>query len=139
MAKERNFLTAGLLVFAATAALLPSESMADALTRSSCWVYLRDSDGSKRTLCFFDAPRVTMTNYNYTVDHSSYTTCKWSGHYSQSGEKIIATFPQNSGKCSNGASSPETTAVCNFSGDSLSCQGSTIIDDKTYELDLVFK
>jgi hypothetical protein len=138
MAKVGYCLTGGLVVFAATAALLPSKSMADALTRSGCWVYLGDA-GDKRTLCFFDRPRVAMTNYNYTTDHSSFSTCKWSGNYSQSGDKITITFPQNSGKCSNGASSPETTAVCDFSGDSLSCQGSTIIDGKTYKLDLVFK
>ena len=139
MGRVRYCLTGALLVFSAIAVLLPSRSMADALTRSRCWVYLGEA-GDKRTLCFFDPPRVTMTNFNYiTTDHSTYSTCKWSGNYSQSGDKITTTFPQNSGKCSNGASSPETMAVCNFSGDSLSCQGSTIIAGKTYELNLVFK
>jgi len=140
MGKVGYYLAGALVVSWATAVLLPSESMADDLTRSGCWVYLNDEDGAKRTLCFFDPPRVTMTNYNYiTTDHSKFTTCKWTGNYSQSGAQIIATFPHKSGKCSNGASSPETTAVCNFSGESLSCQGSTIISGKTYKLDLVFK
>jgi hypothetical protein len=131
-------LTTALLVIAAAAALLPSKSMADALTRSNCWDYLSDK-GDKRTLCFLNQPRVTMVNYNHTVDGKGWSTCNWSGNYSQSDTKITVTFPQNSGKCTNGASSPATTAVCDFSGESLACKGSTIIDGKTYGMDLVFK
>jgi hypothetical protein len=142
MARVGSSLTGALLAFSAMAVLLPSESMADALRRPGCWVFLGNS-GDKRTLCFFAPPRVTMTNYNVTVNGTvngrGWSTCRWTGHYSQSGSTITLTFAPDSGKCSNGASSPETTAVCDFSGESLACQGSSIIAGKSYGLNLVFK
>jgi hypothetical protein len=135
-------LTGALLVCSAMAVLLPSESMADALTRSGCWSFLGDK-GDKRTLCFFAPPRVTMTNYNFTVSGGAngrgWSTCEWTGNYSQSGTTITLTFAQNSGTCSNGASSPQTTAVCDFSGESLECHGNTIIAGKAYAINLIFK
>lgn len=108
------------------------------LTRSSCWVYKGDK-GDKRTLCFFDPPRVTMNNYNVTTTGNGWSTCDWTGKYTLNGTAITLAFADKSGKCSNGASSPKTTATCEFSGVSLPCKGSTVISGQSYDLDLVFQ
>ncbi len=123
------------LILATSAA--PSITFADSLTRSNCWA-ADYSDGSKRTLCFVSSRRVTMTNAGRTTDNK-WSTCKWSGDYKKQGADVTVTFHQNSGKCTNGASSPEFTAVCQFSGENLSCKGSSIVDGKTYQFAGTFK
>jgi hypothetical protein len=140
MARRSYSLIGALIVFQAGAILLPSESMADELRRSSCWTYRNEERGSHRTLCFFDPPRVTMKNFNYiSTDQSTFSTCNWTGSYSRHGVEISVKFRKGSGKCSNDADSPETAAECQFSGVDLACKGTAIVDGKAYDLDLVFK
>jgi hypothetical protein len=123
------------LVTLATAAL-PRFAAAEELTRSACWTF---EEGSKRTLCFQGAGRVKMTNRNRTSDDKGWSTCEWTGLYLHEDTKVIVGFAPRSGKCSNGAASPQWSANCEFSGDDLDCRGSAIVDGKLYEVTLTFK
>lgn len=80
-----------------------------------------------------------MTNRNVTSDHKQWTSCAWSGQYTQTDTKVTVAFAQGSGKCSNKAASPQWSVTCEFSGNDLDCQGSAIVDGKTYEVNLLFK
>jgi hypothetical protein len=108
------------------------------LTRSNCWTSTIDS-GAKRTLCFAGSDRVKMTNRNVTSDGKAWTSCEWSGQYVQTGATVTVAFAKGSGKCSNRAASPQWSATCKFSGNDLACEGSSIVDGKTYEINLTFK
>jgi hypothetical protein len=133
----RQRIRCGLAVLALVIAAPSGEALAASLTRSKCWNVSFDN-GSKRALCFFSASRVKMTNSNRTADGASWSTCNFSGDYVERGASVTITFAPHSGKCTNGASSPEFTAVCDFSGDSLPCRGSSIVDGKTYEFNGTF-
>lgn len=127
---------AGLALSAPVIAALPGLATADSLTRSGCWTF---EEASKRTLCFLASGRVKMTNRNRTSDDKGWSTCEWTGLYVQTDARVTVAFAAGSGKCTNGASSPQVAATCDFSGESLDCRGSSIVDGKLYELDLVFK
>jgi hypothetical protein len=122
---------AGFALLVLAAVVLPGIASAAPLTRSNCWVATFDN-GSKRTVCFFASGRVTMTNASPTTNSKQWSECKFAGDYLERGAKVTITFAPRSGKCSNGASSPQFTAVCEFSGESLPCEGSSIVDGKTY-------
>jgi hypothetical protein len=127
----RREIAVGFAVFNLVVATAPSGiAFAASLTRSNCWT-ARYSDHSERSLCFFGAGRVTMTNTNREQGSQGWSMCQFSGDYTQDSTYVIVTFHPNSGKCTNGALSPEFTAVCEFSGQNLKCRGSTILEDKT--------
>ncbi len=113
-----------------------STALADSLTRSGCWLF--NESPTKVTLCFSGSSRVTMSKTTTTTDHSI-STCQFSGSYIKRGDAVTVTFQPNSGKCTNGARSPAWFVVCDFSGESLPCRGSTIVDGKTYEVGLTFE
>lgn len=111
---------------------------AESLTRSRCWTSSIDT-GAKRTLCFSGEPRVKMNNHNRTSDDKGWSSCEWAGLYVRSDARVTVAFAPRSGKCSNGAASPQWSASCDFSDDVLSCKGASIVDGKVYEVDLEFK
>jgi hypothetical protein len=117
---------------------LPRAAAADSLTRSSCWTSSLDS-GARRTMCFAGSGRVKMTNRNQTSDDKGWSSCEWAGLYAQTDTKVTVAFAPSSGKCSNRAASPQWAATCNFSGNDLDCEGSSIVDGKIYVLNLTFK
>jgi hypothetical protein len=119
-------------------AALPGVAAAESLTRSSCWTAHLDT-GARRTMCFVGAGKVKMNNYNTTSDHKGWSKCEWTGYYTESDAKVTVAFAPGSGKCSNGAVSPQWSATCKFSGDDLDCEGSSIVDSKLYEVSLTFK
>jgi hypothetical protein len=120
-------------------AALSSTALSDTLTRSACWT-AKFETGSSRTLCFFGSRKVTMNNNNRTTDDKHWTQCAWTGKYSQSGgRKVRVTFEQGSGKCSNGAASPQWTVNCKFGGQRLECKGTSVVDRKTYDFDETFE
>jgi hypothetical protein len=119
-------------------AALPTFASAEPLTRSSCWTSSLDT-GARRTMCFVGSGRVNMNNRSQTSDHKGWSTCQWSGQYSQTGSKVTAAFAPASGKCSNGGASPQFSVTCEFSGNDLDCKGSAIVDGKVYDIDLTFK
>jgi hypothetical protein len=80
-----------------------------------------------------------MNNRNRTSDDKGWSSCEWAGLYVQTDEKVTVAFAPGSGKCSNGAVSPQWAATCDFSGNDLACQGSSIVDGKIYPLNLTFK
>jgi hypothetical protein len=127
-----------LALLALAIAACPRSAVAESLTRSSCWTSHLDS-GARRTMCFSGSPRVKMTNRNRTSDDKGWSSCEWSGLYALTDAKVTVAFAPGSGKCSNGAASPQWSAVCNFSGDDLDCEGSAIVDGKIYEINLTFK
>jgi len=118
-----------LVVFVAAPVSIAS---AASLTRAECWVAKFD-DNRKRSMCFVSSNRVTMTNFQHVVDSTSWSTCEFSGDYVRHGADLTVTFAEHSGKCSNGALSPEFTAVCTIADDSIACKGSSIVAGKTYE------
>jgi hypothetical protein len=111
---------------------------AESLTRSNCWTATYDN-GARRTLCFAGSGRVKMTNYAQTSTNKGWSSCEWSGQYTQSDTKVTVAFAQGSGKCSNKAASPQWSVTCEFSGNDLDCQGSAIVDGKVYEVKALFK
>ena len=134
----RKSIFGGLALLALAIAALPGVAAAESLTRSSCWTSTIDS-GARRTLCFAGSGRVKMTNRNRTSDNKGWSSCEWSGNFAQTDAKVTVAFAPGSGKCSNGAASPQWSATCEFSGNDLDCQGSAIVDSKLYEVDLLFK
>ena len=80
-----------------------------------------------------------MTNRNRTSDDKGWSSCEWSGLYTQTAAKVTVAFAPGSGKCTNGAASPQWSATCDFSDEGLDCQGSAIVDGKVYEVNLLFK
>jgi hypothetical protein len=135
---RRKRILGSLAVVALTIAACPRSVMAESLTRSSCWTSSLDS-GARRTMCFVGSGRVKMTNRNRTSDDKGWSSCEWAGLYATTDAKVTVAFAPGSGKCSNGAVSPQWAATCNFSGDDLDCQGSAIVDGKIYEIELTFK
>jgi hypothetical protein len=127
----------GLALVALAIAACPGFA-AESLTRSSCWTSTVDS-GAKRTLCFAGEPRVKMKNHNRTSDDKGWSSCEWTGLYGQSDARVTIAFAPRSGKCSNGAASPQWSASCDFSDDVLACKGASIVDGKVYAVDLDFK
>ena len=125
-------------ILALAFAVFPRYAAADSLARSSCWTW-KEEAGGRRTLCFAGSGRVKMTNRSGTVDNKGWTTCEWSGLYTQTGAKVTVAFAPGSGKCSNGAASPQWSGTCDFSGEDLHCEGSSIVDGKTYDFNLTFK
>ena len=115
----------------------PSLASAAPLTRSSCWV-AKFSNGAKRTVCFLDSGRLTMTNESDTTD-GKWSTCRFAGKYVRSGNAITIRVPKNSGKCTNGANSPNYNATCDFTGESLECEGGSIVDGKKYNSTLTLR
>jgi hypothetical protein len=103
---------------------------AASLTRKECWV-ARFADRSQRTVCFLASGRVTGTNASWTVDGSR-STCNFTGQYVQRGENITVIAPDGTGTCSNGARSMNYKADCKFSGETLSCNSSSVVRGKTY-------
>ena len=128
----RRKILGGLAIWVLFVAAPASIAVADPLTRSECWVAKFD-DNSKRTMCFVSSSRVTMTNFQHVVDSTKWSTCEFSGDYIRHGADLTVTFAEHSGKCSNGALSPEFTAVCAIADDSIACKGSSIVAGKTYE------
>jgi hypothetical protein len=57
----------------------------------------------------------------------------------QTDDKVTVAFAQGSGRCSNGAASPQWSVTCKFSGDDLDCEGSALVDGKLYDVNLTFK
>jgi len=131
-------MSAAIALAALAIAALPGAAAADSLTRSGCWTSHLDS-GARRTMCFVGSGRVKMNNRNQTSDGKSWSSCEWTGLYAQTDNKVTVAFAPSSGKCSNGAASPQWAATCNFSGDDLDCEGSSIVDGKIYEVNLTFK
>jgi hypothetical protein len=129
---------ATLAVVALGIAALPQFAAADSLTRSGCWTATLDT-GAWRKMCFVGSGRVKMNNRNQTSDGKAWSTCEWTGLYAATESKITVAFAPGSGKCSNGASSPQWSATCNFSGDDLQCEGGALVDGKIYEVNLTFK
>jgi hypothetical protein len=117
---------------------LPGLAAADPLTRSDCWTSKIDT-GATRTMCFIGSGKIKMNNYNKTSDNKGWSRCEWTGMYATTDNKVTVAFAPGSGKCSNGAVSPQWAATCNFSGDDLDCEGSSIVDGKIYEVNLTFK
>lgn len=135
---RRKRILGSLALLALAIAACPRSAVAESLTRSSCWTAALDT-GSRRTLCFVGSGRVKMTNRNRTSDNKGWSSCEWTGLYVQTAAKVTVAFAPGSGKCSNGAASPQWAATCDFSGDDLDCQGSAIVDGKIYEVILTFK
>jgi hypothetical protein len=134
----RKSIFGGLALLVVTIAAFPGLAAAESLTRFNCWNSTLDS-GAKRTLCFVGSGRVKMTNSNRTSDGKSWASCESSGNYEQTDAKVTVAFAPGSGKCSNRAASPQWAAVCNFSDDGLDCDGSSIVNGKSYEIHLTFK
>lgn len=111
---------------------------AEPLVRSKCWTWI-EGVGGKRTLCFAAAGRVKMTNRSRTIDDKAWSTCAWSGQWKQTGNKVTVAFAPGSGKCSNGAASPQYAATCDFPGDRLDCRTSSLVGGKLLEFDRTFK
>jgi hypothetical protein len=135
--RPKSILGSLALVALAIAACPPS-AVAESLTRSSCWTSTLDT-GAARTMCFAGSGRVKMNNRNRTSDNKGWSTCEWSGLYAQTDARVTAAFAPGSGKCSNGAASPQWAVTCDFSGNDLDCRGSALVDGKIYEVDLLFK
>jgi hypothetical protein len=75
-----------------------------------------------------------MQNRNITTDQSNrWSTCDATGSYLQKGNQVTVAFAQGSGRCSNGARSPQWQVICEFNDDKLDCEGSAFVDGKTYE------
>lgn len=125
-------------ILALAFAIFPRSAAADALTRSNCWTWTENA-GGRRTLCFAAAGRVKMSNRSGTVDNKGWTTCEWSGQYAQTGAKVTVAFAPGSGKCSNGADSPQYSLTCNFPGDRLDCRSSSLVEGKLLEFDRTFQ
>lgn len=127
-------------ILALAFAIFPRSAAADSLTRSSCWTWTEGSgDNGRRTLCFAGSGRVKMTNRSRTVDDKAWTTCEWSGQYAQTGAKVTAAFAPGSGKCSNGAASPQYSLTCDFPGDRLDCRSNSLVEGKLLEFDRTFE
>lgn len=128
---------ASVFVFLAVATL-PSMALADSLTRSSCWA-VKYSNGGQRIICFLDSGRITMKNISNTSDDKNWSTCEFAGTYVKRGEAITIEVPARSGKCSNGPWSPNFHATCQFQGDVLTCDSSTVVDGQTYSGSYTFR
>ncbi len=128
----------GLALCALAIAAFATPAAAAELTKSSCWTSKLDS-GARRTMCFAAAGKVKMNNRNVTTDQKGWSSCEWEGLYAQTDAKVTVAFAPGSGKCSNGAKSPQWAATCDKSDDALECQGSSIVDGRLYELNLTFK
>ncbi len=136
---KRKAVVGGIGACAMAAVAFGNAAVADPLTRSSCWTFRNEDTGSWRTLCFSGARRATMRNRNRVINTNSWSSCEWTGEYLQKNEKVTVTFADGSGRCSNGAVSPQFSVVCSFDGESLDCQGSSVVNGKTLEVDLTFK
>jgi hypothetical protein len=134
----RRSILGSVAVLALAIAACPRSAVAESLTRSGCWTASLDT-GARRMMCFVGSDRVKMNNRNRTSDNKGWSSCEWSGHYAETGTKVTVAFAPGSGKCSNGAASPQWSVTCDFSGDDLDCQGSSIVDGKIYEVSLTFK
>jgi hypothetical protein len=132
------FTAGGIAVLAMAAVATSGVAVAAPLTRSSCWTSRTDT-GSTRTMCFSGAPRATMHNRNQVGNSNEWSTCKWTGTYFRKGDKVTVSFAQGSGRCSNGAASPQYSVVCDFTGENLDCDGSSIVNGRTYEVHLRFE
>lgn len=119
-------------------AVLTRSAAAESLTRSSCWTWSEDA-GGRRTLCFAGSGRVKMTNRSRTVDEKGWSSCEWSGQYAHTGAKVTAAFAPGSGRCSNGAASPQYSLTCDFPGDRLDCRSSSLVGGKLLEFDRTFE
>jgi hypothetical protein len=128
----------GVALLALAIAACPPSAVAESLTRSGCWSSALDT-GARRTMCFVGSGRVKMTNRNRTSDDKGWSSCEWTGLYGQSDARVTIAFAPRSGKCSNGAASPQWSASCDFSDDVLACKGASIVDGKVYAVDLDFK
>ena len=133
---KAKMICGGLVLVAMAGILTSGQAYADNLQRSSCW-HRVDDRGAKRDMCFHANRRVTMktlaTVGNNTTS-TTWSTCEYTGDYIESGNYVTVTFRPGSGGCSNGARSPQFTAVCDFSsGDALECRGSAVVDGKVYE------
>jgi hypothetical protein len=117
---------------------LITPAIAEPLMRSSCWTWSTQA-GENRILCFVASGRVKMTNRSRTVDDKGWSTCEWSGQYKQTGHKVTAAFAPSSGKCSNGAASPQYAVTCDFPGDRLDCRSSSLVGGKLLEFDRTFR
>jgi len=145
---RRKSILCGLALLALTIAAFPrsavaedkgrNAAVAEPLTRSKCWTSKIDT-GATRTMCFVGSGRVKMNNRNRTTDEKNWSTCEWEGLYVQTDAKVTVAFAPGSGKCSNRAAAPQWAATCDFSGNDLECQGSSIVDGKIYEVTLTFK
>ena len=116
----------------------PGGAFADSLTRASCWS-ATFTDGGKRRICFFASQRVKLTNYAHVTGSKAFSTCRFSGTYTQRDADVQIAIPANSDKCTNGALSPDFSATCLFSGESLSCKSSTTVAGKKYDFDEIFR
>ena len=134
----RKAVLGGLLLLAPAIAVLPGSAAADPLNRANCWTSSIDT-GATRTMCFVGNGRVKMNNHNRTSDNKGWSSCEWTGFFAQTDDRVTVAFAPSSGKCSNGAVSPQWAASCDFSGEDLSCRGSSIVDGRMYEVDLTFK
>src|SRR5690242_15610568 len=135
---RRNSMLGALALGALAIVTLPGLAAADELTRSDCWSSKIDT-GATRTMCFVGNGKMNMHNYNQTSDGKGWSRCEWTGMYATTDNKVTVAFAPGSGKCSNGAKSPQWAATCNFSGDDLDCEGSSIVDGKLYEVNLTFR
>jgi hypothetical protein len=129
----------GIAVMAMVAAAPFSVAVADTLTRSGCWTAKVAETGATRTLCFSGARRATMRNRNHIINSNAWSSCEATGDYLQRDDKVTVTFAQGSGRCSNGAAAPQWGAVCTFTGENLDCQGSAVVNGKTFEIQLLFE
>jgi hypothetical protein len=80
-----------------------------------------------------------MTNRSGTISNEGWTTCEWSGQYLQTDARVTAAFAPGSGKCSNGAASPQYSLTCDFPGNRLDCRSTSIVGDKLLEFDRTFE
>jgi hypothetical protein len=135
---RRKRVLGSLALVALAIAACPPPAAAESLTRSGCWSSALDT-GARRTMCFVGSGRGKMNNRNRTSDDKGWSSCEWAGQYAQTGTRVTVAFAPGSGKCSNGATSPQWSVSCEFSGDDLDCQGSAIVDGKIYEVNLLFK
>src|SRR5262249_27161054 len=125
----RTTILGSLALSALAIAALPGSAAAEPLGRANCWTSSLDT-GATRTMCFVGTGRVKMNNHNRTSDNKGWSSCEWTGFYAQTDNRVTVAFAPGSGKCSNGAVSPQWAATCDFSGDDLECRGSSIVDGK---------
>jgi len=118
--------------------LFASSANAEQLTRSKCWTWLVEGYSGNRIVCFLPSGRAKMTNRSETIDGKGWSTCEWTGRYKQDGTDLTVSFEAGSGKCSNGAVSPQYSLVCDFPGDRLECKSSSMVGGKHLQFERTF-
>ena len=80
-----------------------------------------------------------MRHHGLQASGKTSVDCDSTGNYAREGKQVKVTFAQGSGQCNNRARSPQWSVVCGLDEEKLECEGSSIVDGKSYNFTGVFE